>query len=119
MTANKKPEIELEVSCGGSFKISTDAMSCKITVLEKAAGQGGLLPVQDEGIAAPLPLCEPEVREVQIEESFYKESVDAYCNNMDQVLENMAASVDKSLDGEGSAEAISARALPAASVFLA
>lgn len=116
MTANKKPEIELEVSCGGTFKISTEAMACKITVLESATGQASQPLQPAEEIAPPPPqpaAVEPEVREVQVEDPFFKKSVGSFCDDMQGIINDMAASVGKSTTAAGSSGAIAARTVPA------
>lgn len=117
MTANNKPEIELEVSCGGTFKISTEAMACRITVLDSAMQVSSVQqrqPSEQEAVATPPSVTqEPEGREVLVEDSYFKETVGTYSVGMQDILNGMAAVVGKSLDEKGSAGAIAARVLPA------
>ncbi|MEW6428867.1 MAG: hypothetical protein AB1568_12630 [Thermodesulfobacteriota bacterium] len=60
MTA-KRPEIELEVSCGGTFRIATEEMACRITVLGPvAAAVAAPEPVAQSPAAEPAPPPPPK-----------------------------------------------------------
>lgn len=122
MTA-EKPEIELEVSCGGTFKISTEAMACRITVLDNAVKGSAVQAVpqlDQETMAAPQPAAgKPEAPEMPMEDPFFREAVKGYCGSMHRILDDLAAAAGKALDEDGSAAAIAARTLPADTEILA
>lgn len=82
----KRPEIELEVSCGGTFRIATEEMACRITVIEP--------PVRGQAALAPAPPPPPEIREVPVEvmipDPFYGTVVNATCRELVRAVDGVA-----------------------------
>jgi len=93
MAAGKRPEIELEVSCGGTFRVATEEMACRITVLDP----GSHAPVVASAPSAAVPAAVPAAS--QEADPFYEKVVSVFEKEMGQGVENFASTVGSAVDG--------------------
>ncbi len=101
--AGKLPEIELEVSCGGTFRIATEEMACRITVLEP----GTRMPVAPAA-PAPEPAAAPEAPPP---DPFYRLAVQDFSGAVDQAAGRFAVDMGQEAGGATSDKILACRRL--------
>ncbi len=93
--ATKRPEIELEVSCGGTFRIATEEMACRITVLDPgtrtALDPGTRTALTPAPADAPAPPPSPAPAPAAPPDPFYQEVVERFLAVAGEVASDLAS----------------------------